>query len=312
MRMMKWVVPLIIGFTILSIYLGILGVTSTEAAESEPVSNSGEAYAGVFGATYYTHDGIDISPLAVAVIHIEAKKSPTEVVSGTGFFFEQAGALYLITNRHMVIKEADGYKPEGIQFFMHTKARDLTKGTVYTVKLYDEKGKKVWLEHPVYKEYADVVAIRLDNEYFKKEFVFRPFTQDNLPTKTDIFYVGEDVIVIGFPLNFYDDYNNLPVVRSGIVASFYLTGFRNNPYFLIDARLHSGTSGSPVLGKPGKARSTAAGGLDANTIAKIYLLGIHSDVCLKSGKPGVDEPLGLNTAWYAELIPEIINEHVKP
>ena len=63
--------------------------------------------------------------------------------------------------------------------------------------------------------------------------------------------LGQEVIVIGYPLGFwYDHKHNLPVIRSGIVSSAYPIPYNGNQYFLIDSRLHEGTSGAPVITKP--------------------------------------------------------------
>jgi len=38
-----------------------------------------------------------------------------------------------------------------------------------------------------------------------------------------------------------------------------------------------------------------------------FLMGVHSETLILDRDPEVDEPLGLNFVWYANLIPEIIN-----
>ena len=44
--------------------------------------------------------------------------------------------------------------------------------------------------------------------------------------------------------------NLFPIVKSGIIASRWKTGFKGKPYFLIDAKLFPGSSGSVVITKP--------------------------------------------------------------
>ncbi len=85
-----------------------------------------------------------------------------------------------------------------------------------------------------------------------------------------------------------------------MIASPYPQHFSNKPYFLIDANLHNGTSGSPVINSPHNILFKERDRIGFHTQDTI-LLGIHSAEHL------VDkEPLGLNVVWYAELIIDIL------
>jgi hypothetical protein len=72
--------------------------------------------------------------------------------------------------------------------------------------------------------------------------------------------------------------------------------FQGKGYFLTDARTHRGTSGAPVVMRILKT--------DAATRALPWmLLGIHSarlDVGSRDFE--LDEALGLNSAWYADIL----------
>ena len=70
--------------------------------------------------------------------------------------------------------------------------------------------------------------------------------------------------------------------------------FQGQGYFLTDARTHSGTSGAPVV-----MRAQAPG--DGELPWK--LLGVHSarmDMLTRDRQQ--DESLGLNCAWYADIL----------
>jgi hypothetical protein len=102
--------------------------------------------------------------------------------------------------------------------------------------------------------------------------------------------------VIGFPLGFHDALHHMPVVRRASLASSYGLRFQGMGYFLTDARTHRGTSGAPVVirapGPPG-----GRGGVSCR------LLGVHSSrVDMTSRDPVEDEALGLNFAWYADIL----------
>jgi hypothetical protein len=69
--------------------------------------------------------------------------------------------------------------------------------------------------------------------------------------------------------------------------------FQGLGYFLTDARTHRGTSGAPVVMR--------APGFDGTLPWK--LLGVHSSrMDMGSRDLKLDESLGLNCAWYADII----------
>ena len=129
--------------------------------------------------------------------------------------------------------------------------------------------------------------------------------------------VSSDVLVVGYPRGFYDDVNLFPIVKSGIIASRWKTGFKGNPYFLIDAKLFPGSSGSVVITKP--ADFIIKNGEVLTSAEKHFgFLGIFS------GEPRLQEQpvtigdltvtqnsgFDLGIVWYAELVEEIIDHGV--
>ena len=58
------------------------------------------------------------------------------------------------------------------------------------------------------------------------------------------------MFVVGFPVGFYKDVKNWPVVRQGVLAQIqpYLRGAART--FLIDGSVFGGNSGGPVITKP--------------------------------------------------------------
>ena len=61
---------------------------------------------------------------------------------------------------------------------------------------------------------------------------------------------GDEVFIVGFPVGFYTDVKNWPVVRQGVLAQMqpYLRGVART--FLIDGSVFGGNSGGPVITKP--------------------------------------------------------------
>jgi hypothetical protein len=126
--------------------------------------------------------------------------------------------------------------------------------------------------------------------------VLEAFTLAHLPTVHDRMDAGAALQVVGLPLGFHDLLHHLPVVRQAVIASSYGLRFQGNGYFLTDARTHRGTSGAPVLMRD----TTPAPG--ARTLPW-KLLGVHSSRMDIAGRDQIqDEALGLNCAWYANIL----------
>lgn len=90
-------------------------------------------------------------------------------------------------------------------------------------------------------------------------------------------------------------------MRNGIISSAYPVPYRDNPYFLVDARLHPGTSGSPVTTKFKDTWPTTRGTIERGGNA-FYLLGINSSTF---PLPPDQEPLGLNAVYFASMIDQM-------
>jgi len=72
--------------------------------------------------------------------------------------------------------------------------------------------------------------------------------------------------------------------------------FQGQGYFLTDARTHRGGSGAPVVMRIAKP-DASHGDLPWR------LLGVHSArLDMASRDTGIDEALGLNCAWYSDVL----------
>jgi hypothetical protein len=108
--------------------------------------------------------------------------------------------------------------------------------------------------------------------------------------------VGSSLLIVGFPMGFHDTLHHMPVARHAVNASSYGLRFGGEGYFLTDARTHRGTSGSPVVMRTDRPDATRGD-------VPWRLLGVHSarlDVGSRDLK--LDEALGLNCAWYADIL----------
>ena len=139
-------------------------------------------------------------------------------------------------------------------------------------------------------------VIELDRAALPDESVIRAFSPAHLSNNFADVHPGESLLVVGFPLGFHDALHHLPVLRHAIIASPYGIRFQGNGYFLTDARTHRGTSGAAVVMRD---RSPEA----QNAALPWKLLGVHSARMDMGDRDLVlDESLGLNCAWYADIL----------
>ncbi len=203
-----------------------------------------------------------ISTLIISVI-------PGGQSQGTGFFYQQLAPkdstkegqwrtiekLWLVTNRHVVLSKtgSDEIVPETFSFHL----RKIQSGRIAWDPIVLQKAEL--LERARFHEdtevdvclveILDLVAGRIETgeEYLQWYGV----SKENLPGENKIFpEVSSDTIVIGYPRGFYDEFNLYPICKSGVIASRWDAKFNGKPYFLIDAKLFPGSSGSIVISKP--------------------------------------------------------------
>jgi hypothetical protein len=146
---------------------------------------------------------------------------------------------------------------------------------------------------------ADIVAIKIDiNELVQKHFIATFFASNNLLPTNIRLHVADDVFVMDYPLGIYDESHNLPITRNGTISSAYAVYFNEKPYFLVDANLQEGASGSPVITKFKYIRPVVSGG-SIFSGPSCYLLGIISSTF----PPGETQMLPeLNATYYASII----------
>jgi S1-C subfamily serine protease len=233
-----------------------------------------------------------IEPLLLTTTRVTTFVGDRVLTGASGFFFERAGKLYLVTSRHVVIDKPSQHYPDRLEIEIHTAAENLTQSTGLSVLLY-RQGKSVWRQGKDTGGEIDVAVLEIDRSALPATAALRAFTPDHLQGSLQDVEVGSSLLIVGFPLGFHDGLHHLPVVRQAAIASSFGLRFQGLGYFLTDARTHRGTSGAPVV-----MRSD-----DVNNGLPWKLLGVHSsrmDVGSRDLK--LDESLGLNCAWYADIL----------
>ena len=230
-------------------------------------------------------------PLLLAIVRIATFAGERGLTGASGFFYRRGPRLYLVTSRHVFIDEATDHRPDRVEIELHADAGNLADSLVLSALLYRD-GIANWRQGRDVAGGVDVAVLEIDRFTLPATVELAAFTLDNLPAAADEVPLGQPVLIAGFPLGFHDDLHHLPVVRQGIVASPYGWRFQGQGWFLTDARAHRGISGAPVVMRAP----------DRSPLPWL-LVGIHSTrFDIGSRDLAADESLGLNAAWYPDIL----------
>jgi hypothetical protein len=261
--------------------------------------------------------------------------APGLTEQGSAFFYNQLGAkdplkerqnvqveeTWLITNRHVVLPKINDKEiiPDSISFNLRKSVNERYNWEPITISKTELLKRAKFHQN----DKVDVCAIRVLDLLIEKIKDSEDYLQwggissEQHPGKNNIFpEVSDDVIVIGYPRGFYDWENLYPIIKSGIIASKWGANFNGNPYFLIDAKLFPGSSGSIVILKPINLTTNKSGQLFFSEEKQFAFLGIYSGELFQEDQPiEIDEltiilkkRFNLGIVWYGTLIDEIITK----
>lgn len=251
---------------------------------------------------------ITVNINSIKSLYISIFYNDIELASATGFLVNKSDSFYLITNRHVVTGrnnengdclDPNMAIPNRLQiFFPYFKDNYYHWGEL-DVKLYDEEDNQKWLEHPVYKEKVDVVAISLGTH---NQFEFCHNLISNYKP-----IVTENVYIVGYPFGFNVNpkIGKYAIWSTGIVASDPDLDLNINgeqlPAFLVDAKTRHGQSGSPVI------YYREAGMVRQNDGSYSWKSNTTFGIGIYSGRINKDSDLGY--VWKWSLIQEIIENN---
>lgn len=254
---------------------------------------------------------------ATTIINTESTNG--DLGQGSGFFYAKYTnkndiSVWLISNRHVLLP--NNVYPKTITY----NARKFINGKYQLVpftinELECRKRLRVSPDPNIdvaafeitkdYQNYFSSDSIQLEDlSVFTKESC--TYTKDNFPE------VGDDVLIVGYPRGYYDQVNTFPIVKSGVISSWYGKDFNGAPIFLIDSKLFPGSSGSLVISKPQKL-FFEGGNLKFSDIKTSNLIGIFSGEFTQDRKLETEnfdikikDSYNLGIVWYPKLIEEII------
>jgi S1-C subfamily serine protease len=236
-----------------------------------------------------------ISQVLLTTTRIVTFDEQQALTNASGFFFERGERLYLVTSRHVAYDEPSAHSPSRLEIELHTNIENLAEAVRFSIPLYAD-GKGVWRESTDSAGWVDIAVIEIDATALPSTVVYRAFTPRHLIDVSERVEVGTPLLIVGFPLGFQDTLHYMPVARHAVVASSFGLRFQGQGYFLTDARTHRGMSGAPVV------MHVSAPGADLGGLPW-KLLGVHSSrLDIGTRDLVLDEALGLNCAWYPDVL----------
>lgn len=236
-----------------------------------------------------------IEPLLLTAAPIFTFNGSQRLTNASGFFFERDGRLFLVTSLHVLHDEPSGHFPDRIEIELHNNPDNVAMAIGFSIPLYSG-GQGIWRQGSDSAGRVDAATIEIDRGALPEHVFFRAFTPRHLLGGADHVEVGTSLLVVGFPLGFHDTLHHMPVARQAIIASSFGLRFQGEGYFLSDGRTHRGMSGAPVVMRI-PMPATEHGDLPWR------LLGIHSARLDVGGRDlDIDEALGLNCAYYADVL----------
>lgn len=218
------------------------------------------------------------------------------LTSASGFFFRHAGRLFLVSNRHVFADAESAHYPDRIEIDVHTDTQDLTRYATVSLPLWRD-GVQQWREASDRGGAVDIAMMEIAPGSLPASAALQAFDESHLQPRGESIAAGDALTIAGFPLGFHDTVHRLAVARSASIASAYGVRFQGQGCFLTDARTHRGSSGSPVV----RRRLN-----DGAAAPSWQLLGVHSTrMDMRTRDLVLDESLGLNCAWYADVLPAL-------
>jgi len=269
----------------------------------------------------------DVEPASLMTTPVFLMNGRQPVQQGTGFFFASTKAdgtpdtVFLVTNYHVVTGRPPLSKQAGIgdrvQFLIHEDRNDLARVRHLELPLYEAIQRPLWITSETAPG-ADVVLLPVPPAAYEGVSLF-VFTEAH--THGDIkMRPTSGATLLGYPYGFADTAHDLPVWKTGHIASEPSVDFDNKPVFLVDVSAFPGMSGSPVLAVANGIYENEDGQMRSGRVLK--LLGIFSAMpVVRETKPSpasaepdaqpavtTETALQLGYVWKAALIADMARQ----
>ncbi len=224
---------------------------------------------------------------------------------GTGFFYQASledgtgrSITLLISNKHVFLDCT-----AVLTITLNEKGDDELPAYGKTKTFRTDNFSSIYYEHPDAE--VDLACVNASGISHNNAF-YRNLDSAFLdPIDYDKLVPSQSVIFVGYPENRYDVVHNLPLVRSGCIASLPSVDFNGKGQIVVDAQVFQGSSGSPVF--------VAYDG-------RYYLLGVITETMIRHSmlqtipsnlaSIGVQQILGLGIAIKQRHVKELISHAV--
>lgn len=287
----------------------------------------------------YTHLLVD-QEFDNKIVYTTTKITMTDLISGdkwfgTGFFYvkhfneselnkfkdkipqlnqkEQISLLFVITNAHVLDLPVYGIGyPSTIEIELEF---NLTKEDG-EIDLGKKLKKKTMIHESICFRHisADLACIIINthilNQQDSNSIHYIPLDENSLINETDYsrISIGSRVLFVGYPENQYDTLNNLPLVRSGYIASIPSVDYNGRGEFIIDAQVFHGSSGSPVFLSWNNQQAFL--GVISQTVCRESSLKIIDSSLYKKPRLAIQEIIGLGIVIKARHVYELIDKTI--
>lgn len=231
--------------------------------------------------------------------------------SGTAFLLSREivglTRVYLVTNKHVVKDKTNcTVRFHKSQFFdPKFKVGDFVyhftnDDWIHGWKFHDDNE----VDLAVFNLTETMTALYHQNQYI----FYRCLTTNMIATKekAEDISVMERIFFVGYPNAIRDEVNNLPIARSGYLATPLYSDFNGKAAFLFDASVFEGSSGSPVciVNENFETYSDTMG--NAKIKGRCILAGVNSSTFTRVNDK---QYLNIGYAWKAYKILEIIEQN---
>lgn len=215
--------------------------------------------------------------------------------------------MFIVSNWHVLsgrnpltgqpLNKEHGGCPDRVELALNLRGADgAPQPIVVTIPVVGD-GENLWLQHPKYGQNVDVAALLLPPDLQEQALL----ALNDLPETSDMgVYVGQDVFILGYPLD-PGLSGGLPIWKRGSIATEPNHMLPSLPRLLVDAATREGMSGSPVIARTMGQYMTIHRQWTMWGKIGIRRIGVYS------GRYGADlqDQAQLGIVWRMELVDEI-------
>ena len=259
-----------------------------------------------------------------STILIKSTNDKGDIVGkGTGFLIQaqlsntpDSSLVLLVSNKHVL----ETSKSIAINYHRSDAERNPVLGSFITRNIGDISD--VYYPHP--DPSIDLACVNLSADYdsMYPDIHGKPIKTELLSTFDDnLLNIGQRLYYVGYPEGRFDITNNLPIMRTGSIASHPRVEYNGKPQFLIDSNVFKGSSGSPVFIN---VRDVAlSDGLQVQDVYESLLIGVITETMTYRNKvvsaysvrdqdeQFVEEILGIGLVYKSTVLLDLINTTVE-